>query len=81
MEAENSLRVLVDNPRDTEGWRDLEQIRRQSLVHPSQSLVPVRLSRHVPDAGIGGWVHDRALSLESRAKDVQGVDHSGAKST
>lgn len=35
VQAEEGLRVLVDDPRDAESRCDLEQVRRQSLIHAS----------------------------------------------
>lgn len=75
MQAHESLGILVGDPRYAECGRDLEQVHAQAFVHATYALVPVCPPEYVPNAGVGGRVHLRALSLQTSSQHIQGIYH------
>lgn len=73
MQPKNRFRVFVHNPGDTQGWSNFEQVWCQALV---QAAIPLSLNgllRHVPYAGVCGWMHHGALRLQARPHHIERV--------
>lgn len=79
VQTHESLGILVGDPGYTECGCDLEQVHAQAFVHAADTLIPVCLPEYVPNAGVGGRVHLRALSLQTSSQHIQRVYHGRTK--
>lgn len=77
----DSLGIFVDHIGDANGRNNLKKIWCDAFEQASEAFVLYGLLCNIPDASIGGWMKDCALSLKSGSKEVDRIDQSSTKST
>lgn len=78
-QAQNPLRILINDIRDTNSGHNLQQIRRDALEQAPHPLTPNSLHTHIPDALISRRMHGRALRLQPGPQQIKRINHTGAQ--